>query len=623
MSKQKRIVCYAINGAGLGHVTRLLSVAKWMRRYVALLEKRPAEVLFLTSSDASDILAEAGFAAFKIPSKTVARKTELNKLEYRRLAKHFVWNTLGVFAPDLLVVDTFPSGSFDELFQVLDGPFKKSFIYRKVKPEYAARATFRSAASMYDTIVAPHSIENCPVEQVGGKNIRFSGEVVQFDPEDFLERDDARQQLGVAGGDRLVYLSAGGGGDPHAQHQLQAIVEALKDTANVHLLIGAGPLYRGSRISGSKITWFDGPAVGKYFGAVDGAICAAGYNTFHELMLAGVPTAFFAQTKIADDQRERIQTAFDVGACLLLENLQEAAAIESTLHQLLNEANADQFRQQCMKVLPHNGARQCALQLLAPLYDSERLEWAEFLLTPRLARRLEQLTGTASSISEWLVPLMPQDQAKAAFNYSSVSSVLGQLSGSAAAELRAVLATQEDVSSHIEFEAKLIQLFDSIEELLQDNTPDLRLCRPSQGESDVMSRRSAVAKDALKTILAVMKRNPYDPSASNWTSWVCGIVQSVSELLHVKSMSAPPEQCVQEIVGTLQLYRAFPRIVATGVSESFRLFQRFIELRRSAGEPNHQTSRALQVLKMTHSRVTVTIVEDAMHNFVTEADLHG
>ena len=157
MPKPKRIVCYAINGAGLGHVTRLRTVAKWLRRYVALMDGQSPEILFLTSSDASDTLADAGFAAFKIPSKTVARKTELVKLEYRRLAKHFVWNSLGVFTPDLLVVDTFPSGSFDELFQVLDGPFKASFLYRNVNPEYATRATFRSALRMYDQVVAPHA----------------------------------------------------------------------------------------------------------------------------------------------------------------------------------------------------------------------------------------------------------------------------------------------------------------------------------------------------------------------------------------------------------------------------------------------------------------------------------
>ena len=602
--KQKRIVCYAINGAGLGHVTRLLSIAKWMRRYVALLDGRPAEVLFLTSSDASDILAEAGFAAFKIPSKTIAKKTELNKLEYRRLAKHFVWNTLGVFSPDLLVVDTFPSGSFDELFQVLDGPFSKSFIYRKVKPEYAARATFRSAAGMYDTVVAPHSIENCPVEQVGGKNIRFSGEVVQFDPEDFLKRDEARRELGVSEEDRLVYVSAGGGGDPGARHQLESIIEALKDTPRVHLLVGAGPLYRGPRISGATVTWFDGPAVGKYFGAVDGAISAAGYNTFHELMLAGVPTAFFAQEKIADDQRERIQIALDVGACRFIEDLDDAAALSDALGQLLDASTASQLRQQCVKVLPQNGARQCALQLLAPIYSEQRLEWAESVLTPQLARRLEQLNGSSSAISEWLAPLMPQDQAKSVISHPAINSVIGQLSGAAAAELQAVLAAQEKSSGYAEFESVLIELFDSLEKL---NPP----------------QRSGVEQSALKTVLAVMKKHPLDIASGDWVEWTGGIVRTVSRLVQSKFESTELPARVQAITETLQLYRSFPRIVDTNVEDSFSLFKKYIESRRLKGELNHQIAQALQFLKMSHPKIDSRLIEESIQSFAAGVNQNG
>ena len=81
MKKKRRIVCYAINGAGLGHLTRLVSVGRWLRRFVTLLENQPPEIFFLTSSDASDFLAQAGFASFKIPSKTVAGRAELDKLE--------------------------------------------------------------------------------------------------------------------------------------------------------------------------------------------------------------------------------------------------------------------------------------------------------------------------------------------------------------------------------------------------------------------------------------------------------------------------------------------------------------------------------------------------------------
>ena len=598
MTRPKRIICYAINGAGLGHVTRLLSVAKWMRRYVSLLEGTVPEVIFLSSSDASDVLADAGFATFKIPSKTIAKSTGLNKQEYRRLAKHFVWNTLGVFNPDLLVVDTFPSGSFDELFQVLDGPFKKSFIFRNVKPEYAARATYRSAASMYDAIVAPHSIENCAVEQIGNKKVRVSGEVVQFDPEDLLTRDAARSQLGIPDQDRLVYLSAGGGGDPNAAEQLEALVGGLREIKNLHLLVGAGPLYRGPRISGANITWCTGPAVGKYFGALDAAICAAGYNTLHELLLAKVPTAFFAQPKIADDQGKRIDAATNSGACQRLDGLANQQELVRTIHSLLDPEVAGPLRKSAGEFLPANHARRCAVELLSPMYDPDRLAWARQVLTPKLAGALEQLPQSSAAIPDWLIPLAPGKRSGNLVGQAVLDGVVDQLSESAAAELRSVLVTRDGAEEYAKFESRLLELLQKIQ-TLETASP------------------SAAANDVLKTILATIKKNP-QPKHSSWTSWVCEAVESVETLV----AQSETEVTSQSLADILQLYRVFPRVIDANLTESFDLFNRFVRPRTIANLPCHQISQSLQLLKMTHAKLTQSIMEEAIENFSAEVDLH-
>lgn len=597
MSKPKRIICYAINGAGLGHVTRLLSVGKWLRRYVTLLDGVVPEVMFLSSSDASDVLADAGFAAFKIPSKTIAKTTGLNKLEYRRLAKHFVWNTLGVFDPDLLVVDTFPSGSFDELFQVLDGPFKKSFIFRKVKAEYAARATFRSAASMYDAIVAPHSPQNCPVEQIGGKQIRCSGEVSQFDQDDFLPRDVVRKQLGVDKGKRLVYLSAGGGGDPGATEQLACLVDALADVPDVHLLVGAGPLYRGPRISAENLTWFDGHSIGKFFAAVDAAICAAGYNTFHELLLARVPVAFFAQAKIADDQNERIESAAAAGACRKLADFKDANSVAATLRDLFDTSVASAMRDSQSKFLVANSARRCAIELLAPLYQPDRLAWVERCLSAKLAKGLEQL-GTSQAISDWLTPLLPSDQS-AALGLSLVDDLVEQLSEPAAAELRALLVTYEGSDELADFESSLLSLLERVEQF----EPEQRL---------------AVSNDLIKTAVATMKKNPR-PTSVAWNIWVCQLLQGICEYVE---QSLVLEHPLSSLTDRLQVLRVFPRIVDADLSQFFELCQRYRESPVFAGDSVHEVLRSLQLIKMSHQNVRSSMLEDALKNLSAEADLH-
>ena len=81
MAQPLRIVCYAINGAGVGHLTRLVAIARWLRRYTTALGE-PAEIWFLTSSEATKLLFDEGFAAFKLPSKTAIGSAGIDKLTY-------------------------------------------------------------------------------------------------------------------------------------------------------------------------------------------------------------------------------------------------------------------------------------------------------------------------------------------------------------------------------------------------------------------------------------------------------------------------------------------------------------------------------------------------------------
>ena len=569
----------------MGHVTRLLTIARWLRRYGTLLDERPPEVIFLTSSDASDMLADAGFAAFKIPSKTVAQKTELDKPEYKRLAKHFVWNTLGVFAPDLLVVDTFPSGSFDELFQLMDGPFKKSFICRKVKPEFAQRPTFRSALRLYDAIVAPHAESrrfDLPLPQETLARIAFSGEVVQYDQRDFLERAQGRQELGVASGGRLVYVSAGGGGDPGAEESLRQIVAAVRDMPDVHLLVGAGPLYRGERMFGPNVTWFNGTRVGRYFAAVDAAVSAGGYNTFHELLLARVPTLFFTQPKIADDQNERVQQAQSAGACLSLELTSDtpAATVAESLGSLMEPDVAARMKKAAESFLPENGAARCAIKLLEPLYDEARLQWAQQVLTPNLAYQIEATASESKSLATWLGTLLPQDQVRSLAGDARLEKLVSQLSATARSEIQSVLENDEHREELVTFETELTQLLELVRKLQTENeNPTL--------ESDVQ-----------RAVVAVMKKQSIDNELTKqWLPWVCAILSGVRKRL----------ECGATGIGSssqLMILRMFPKLVDVDVSGSFELFDTFMNSQLEQNRSSEQIHQTIQLIKLGNSRLT-------------------
>lgn len=161
--KPLRIVSHAINGVGVGHVTRLLAINRWIRRYAQALEI-PLELYFLTSSESAISLFHAGIPAWKLPSWDVIVKTGMERQEYRSMAQQWTRSTLELLQPDLLIVDTVPGGSFGEFLPTaghdpFSGIGKKAFIYRPVKMNTARERRFQEMLPRYDLIAVPEHKE--------------------------------------------------------------------------------------------------------------------------------------------------------------------------------------------------------------------------------------------------------------------------------------------------------------------------------------------------------------------------------------------------------------------------------------------------------------------------------
>jgi UDP-N-acetylglucosamine--N-acetylmuramyl-(pentapeptide) pyrophosphoryl-undecaprenol N-acetylglucosamine transferase len=572
MSGARRIVCYAVNGSGLGHVTRLIAFARWMRRYAAFAQGAPAEVYFLTTSDATEALAREGFPAFKLPSKSSVRAGGGDVMEYRRLAKHFVWNALDTLRPDLLVVDTFPAGSFDELFQVLDGPFRKVFVHRDVKPDFAARPTFQAALRLYDRIIVPHrALPADPTPLPAGVPVATTGEVLQFEPADLLPRAAARRALGIRDADTLVYASAGGGGDPTAEATLSAIARALSERPDTHLLIGAGPLYRGQRLGGPHLTFATESGLAALFPALDAAITSAGYNTFHELLLLGVPTTFYAQDKVADDQAARVAAATAAGACLSMpapDAATDPALIRAALDATLARAAA--LSAAARRFMPDNGARRAAVHALSALCDPADLARAHAAITPALARRLEsQPDAGAAAFCDVLPRLCPAPAPTSA----ALDALLPRLSAAAADEVRAALAltTPDDAPGRVA--TALLELLDAAAAV---DLPDDRV---------------------LAAIPVALRKHPLaqepEPSLAATTLAVIAALRDIIAS-SIEGLTAADR---------LALYRVAPSLSDASASASAAHLLELLRAAAARGQSPFDIQRRLQALKLGAKRV--------------------
>lgn len=333
-----RVVSYAINGRGMGHLVRQLALLRWIRRLAAVLERR-VELWILTSSEADTLARREGIPALKMPSKAMLRDAGIEPARVLRVARGWVLQTVAGLAPDLLLVDTFPGGSFGELVPVLELAERRVLIARQVRQRVANDAAYAALLPLYDAALAP--------EETGHP-------VIIRERAELMERADARRALGIPDGRRAVYVTLGGGGDVAAASLLPSLIEQLSDW---HVVVGAGPLYDGPEVRGPGITWIDRYVPIELFPGLDAAVSAGGYNSFHELMFAGVPAVFLPQPRISDDQAARVQRAVDAGAGLLAQHPGQVAAL---LDQL--PAGAAQAAQD---LVPDNGARHLAARVLS------------------------------------------------------------------------------------------------------------------------------------------------------------------------------------------------------------------------------------------------------------------
>ena len=363
MSRSKlRIVSYAINGRGMGHLVRQLSILRWVRRIVALLD-RSCEIWILTSSEADTLARREGFVSLKMPSKAMMRDAGIEPARYLAIARTWVLQTIAGLQPDLLLVDTFPGGSFGELVAALELAPHRALVARKVRDNFAEEDAYRALLPLYERIILPDD--------------RAGGPIVIRERSELLSREAAREALGIPGDVPAIWVTRGGGGDVDAASELPRLIASLRGRG-WHVVVGAGPLYQGPEIRGEGITWLCRYTPVELLLGVDAAVSAGGYNTFHELMFAGVPTVFLPQPRIADDQEERVRRAETAGAGKVATTHRDVADLVA---ELLADPNASAAAR---ALVPRNGARAAAFEILSAVLPEADLKMAAEVLTPEL-----------------------------------------------------------------------------------------------------------------------------------------------------------------------------------------------------------------------------------------------
>ena len=353
-------VFYAINGRGLGHITRQTNIARDLRLLLSRLQI-PDRLEVLTTSDAPQVARE--FLVTKIPSKTTINKMGFSPRKFAAQARNLIGNFLSAVQPDVLVVDTDPRGSFAEIAFVRGFAKNLVFVDRHKDESVTQQASYRANLAIYDLIVVP---EDSTCLDTANPRVQVTGKIQAFLPERALSRAAVRAHYGLRPGERLLYLSAGGGGDPQAGECLERAIDALAAVPDSLVVVGYGPLFEGRMCCGRRnVLPMQSCDMAAQFAGFDMAVSAAGYNSHEELLAACVPTLFHAQTKGMDRQDLRIQASLASGWCGAIESW-EPGELRRQITRFLDH-QAGEIRQRLLqRALPQGNLKsaRCILRLV-------------------------------------------------------------------------------------------------------------------------------------------------------------------------------------------------------------------------------------------------------------------
>jgi UDP-N-acetylglucosamine:LPS N-acetylglucosamine transferase len=306
-----RLLFYATNGLGLGHVTRLLTIIRAIRR-----QDPSHEILFLTRCEAGPYPKEDDVFTLRIPGPVRARSSGLTPKSYYQMVHLLLWQAASSFDPHLLVVDTFPSGPEGELVPLMKWPIRKAFVYRDSRADVYNSPDFRKSLDPYQMILVAHDAGTVPLPDFLTKDprVHFTGIISEGtgQTDDWeKKRNEVRDRLGLSD-EPTALVTMGGGGDPEAMRILPMVTGWFRKNG-VPFLVATGPLLREIPPCITAREWFPAWPLAPWLPGFDMAVASAGYNTVSELSAVKIPALLIPFARDLDDQEKRVSETLGEG----------------------------------------------------------------------------------------------------------------------------------------------------------------------------------------------------------------------------------------------------------------------------------------------------------------------
>lgn len=297
--KKPRALVLTSNGAGMGHLTRMLGLSRWLDDTFT--------PVFFSMSQGLAVVEAAGFAAEYVPfSSALQTKSPDWHAYFQDRLSLAIWK----YRAEALIFDgTWPYRGLletmrrQELFNV--------WVRRGMwKPKISAEQL--AVGSAFDLIIEPG--DYAAEYDTGATSKVYDAHSVApmalLSPPEILSRQQALVELGLDPDrdDRYALVTLGAGNINDVQHVQSQFVRAIQAQQGWRAVVTQVPIASSSSTAGAlQIRAYP---VSRFLNAFDYAVSAAGYNSFTEWMSGSLPAIWVPNLETeTDDQDARARWA--------------------------------------------------------------------------------------------------------------------------------------------------------------------------------------------------------------------------------------------------------------------------------------------------------------------------